>query len=77
MKASETKLQRVIEGANQFVVPLFQRTNGAYMELNLSATAIHRFCIQAAELAGLSSIDWHVESEAKPIGDTQTGVPEV
>jgi uncharacterized protein with ParB-like and HNH nuclease domain len=25
MKASEAKLQRVIEGANQFVVPLFQR----------------------------------------------------
>jgi len=25
MKASETKLQRVIEGTNQFVVPLFQR----------------------------------------------------
>jgi uncharacterized protein with ParB-like and HNH nuclease domain len=25
MKASETKLQRIIEGRNQFVVPLFQR----------------------------------------------------
>ena len=25
MKASETKLQRVIEGTNQYVVPLFQR----------------------------------------------------
>lgn len=26
MKASETKLQRIIEGTNQYVVPLFQRT---------------------------------------------------
>jgi uncharacterized protein with ParB-like and HNH nuclease domain len=25
MKASETKLQSVIEGTNQYVVPLFQR----------------------------------------------------
>ncbi len=25
MKASETKLQRIIEGTNQYVVPLFQR----------------------------------------------------
>ena len=25
MKASEAKLQRVIEGTNQYVVPLFQR----------------------------------------------------
>ncbi|MGC8624888.1 MAG: GmrSD restriction endonuclease domain-containing protein, partial [Phycisphaerae bacterium] len=26
MKASETKLQKIIEGTNQYVVPLFQRT---------------------------------------------------
>lgn len=44
--------------------------NGAFMELNLSATAIHRFCIQASELAGLSSTDWRVEFEAKT-GDSQ------
>jgi hypothetical protein len=31
------------------------------METNLSAEAIHRFCLQAAEVSGLSSEDWHVE----------------
>jgi len=40
-------------------------SNGTYMELNLSATAIHRFCIQATELAGFSLDDWRVEYEAR------------
>jgi hypothetical protein len=35
--------------------------NGAFMEANLSAEAIHRFCLQAAEVSGLSSEDWRVE----------------
>ncbi len=35
--------------------------NGAFMETNLSAEAIHRFCLQAAETSGLSSDDWRVE----------------
>lgn len=26
MEASETKLQKILEGTNQYVVPLFQRT---------------------------------------------------
>jgi hypothetical protein len=38
-----------------------QLPNGAFMETNLSAEAIHRFCLQAAEVSGLSSEDWHVE----------------
>jgi len=35
--------------------------NGAFMETNLSAESIHRFCVQAAEVSGLSSEDWRVE----------------
>jgi len=38
-----------------------QLPNGAFMEANLSAEAIHRFCLQAAEVSGLSSEDWRVE----------------
>jgi hypothetical protein len=38
-----------------------QLHNGAFMELSLSAEAIHKFCLQAAEVSGLSSEDWHVE----------------
>ncbi len=38
-----------------------QLANGAFMEVNLSASAINRFCIQAVEMAGLSPKDWFVE----------------
>src|ERR1700682_378181 len=38
-----------------------QLPNGAFMETNLSADAIHRFCLQAAEASGLSFGDWRVE----------------
>ena len=38
-----------------------QLPNGAFMETNLSAESIHRFCLQAAEASGLSSEDWRVE----------------
>ena len=38
-----------------------QLPNGAFMETNLSAESIHRFCLQAAEVSGLSSEDWRVE----------------
>ena len=38
-----------------------QLSNGAYMEVNLSATAINKFCVQAVEAAGLSPEDWFVE----------------
>lgn len=36
--------------------------NGAFMEANLSASAINRFCIQVVEAAGLSPEDWFVET---------------
>jgi uncharacterized protein with ParB-like and HNH nuclease domain len=38
-----------------------QLPNGAFMETNLSAESIHRFCLQVAEASGLSSEDWRVE----------------
>ncbi|MGB2593232.1 MAG: DUF262 domain-containing protein, partial [Candidatus Acidiferrum sp.] len=38
-----------------------QLSNGAFMETNLGAESIHRFCLQAAEASGLSSDDWRVE----------------
>ncbi len=39
-----------------------QLSNGTFMEVNLSASAINRFCIQAVEAAGLSPEDWFVET---------------
>lgn len=39
-----------------------QLKNGFFMETNLSAADIYRLCVQAAESAGLSSEDWHVET---------------
>jgi hypothetical protein len=38
-----------------------QLANGLFFETNLSATSIHRFCVQVAESSGLSSEDWRVE----------------
>lgn len=38
-----------------------QLRNGAFMETNLGAQAIHQYCRQIAEEAGLSSADWRVE----------------
>jgi uncharacterized protein with ParB-like and HNH nuclease domain len=38
-----------------------QLPNGTFMEANLSAESIHRFCLQVAEVSGLSSEDWRVE----------------
>ena len=35
--------------------------NGYYIEVNLSADSIYRFCKQATETIGLLSDDWHIE----------------
>ncbi len=40
-----------------------QLTNGYYMETNLSAADLYRFCVQAVESVGLSSEEWHVETK--------------
>lgn len=37
--------------------------NGFYVETNLSAERIHRFCNQAIQIVGLSSEDWQIEIE--------------
>lgn len=37
-------------------------SDGSFMESNLNASAINRFCIQAVEVAGLSPEDWFVET---------------
>lgn len=36
--------------------------NGAFAEVNLSATAIQRFCMQAMDVLELTSDDWRVEA---------------
>jgi uncharacterized protein with ParB-like and HNH nuclease domain len=35
-------------------------SNGAYLESNLSAAAIHRLCVQAVQLAGFAPDEWSV-----------------
>jgi hypothetical protein len=40
-------------------------SNGLFMEANLSANAIQRFCIQVTEAAGLSSDDWRVDYNSR------------
>ena len=40
-----------------------QLSNGFFIEVNLSAKDVYRFCNQAIESIGLSSDDWNVESE--------------
>jgi uncharacterized protein with ParB-like and HNH nuclease domain len=43
-------------------------SNGAYLETNLSATAIHRLCVQAIQVAGVPSDDWTVLYDASSGG---------
>lgn len=40
---------------------IMRLSNGAYLETNLSAAAIHRTCLQALQAAGVGPEDWHVE----------------
>jgi len=40
-----------------------QLQNGYFIEVNLSAKDIYRFCTQAIETLGLSSRDWVVVSD--------------
>ena len=39
-----------------------QLENGAFIEVNLSAQDIYRFCIKAIETTELSIQEWHVET---------------
>lgn len=40
---------------------LVRLSNGAYVEVNMSAAAIHRVCLQALQLVGVGADEWHVE----------------
>jgi len=40
-----------------------QLANGYFIEMNLSAKDVYRFCTQAIESIGLSADDWNVETE--------------
>jgi hypothetical protein len=64
----EEGFDRIIDGFPSFVsrsgdgFRSFRKlANGAFIEVNLSAPAINKFCIQAVEVAGLSPDDWYVE----------------
>ena len=58
-----------------------QLANGLFFETNLSATSIHRLCVQVSELSGLSSEDWRVEyapsANRQPEPDTGEQKPEL
>lgn len=58
------ELPRIVsDDASKFVKVrrLRKLSNGAYVETNLSAIAIHRACLQIVALVGLSADDWCVE----------------
>jgi hypothetical protein len=69
-KTGDDEFARVSEELPKFVnrdATVFRRSsrlkklsNGAYLEANSSASALHRLCVQAVQLAGLGS-DWSVE----------------
>lgn len=55
------KFPRLLAGDSAMLRDGRQLANGTFMEVNLSAKALHTFCIQATEEAGISSEDWRVE----------------
>ena len=75
-KIGEDEFSRVVEEMPKFAnrdATAFRRTsrlkklsNGAYVETNISASTIHRLCVQAAQLAGLDREDWSVEFAPAP-----------
>jgi len=78
-KIGDDEFSRVAEEMPKFAnreATAFRRTsrlkklsNGAYVETNISASTIHRLCIQAAQLAGLDREDWSVEFATAPDDD--------
>ncbi len=48
---------------------LMRLSNGAYLETNLSALAIHRVCLQALECVGIGPDEWQVERVSLQGGD--------
>jgi uncharacterized protein with ParB-like and HNH nuclease domain len=60
-QAGSQRISTRVERLNRLEV-----TNGAYVETNLSASTVHRLCMQAVLLAGLGPEDWSVEHIARP-----------
>jgi hypothetical protein len=58
-----------------------QLANGLFFETNLSATSIHRLCVQVSEVSGMSSEDWRVEyaesADRRPEPDTGEQRPDL
>jgi len=78
-KIGDDEFARVAEEMPKFAnrdATAFRRTsrlkklsNGGYVETNLSASTIHRLCLQAVQLAGVDREDWAVEYATAPDDD--------
>lgn len=56
-----TQFPRLIGSDQSKLRSTRQLSNGLFIEVHMSAAAIYRFCVQAAELAELSLEDWYLE----------------
>lgn len=84
-KIGDEEFGRVVEEMPKFAnfdATAFRRSsrlkklsNGGYVETNLSASTIHRLCLQAVQLAGLVQEDWSVEYLASASGDDDGELP--
>ncbi len=59
--AIAAKYPRLLAMSEQGLRSSRSLSNGYLMETNLSASDLHKLCIQATEMAGLSSEDWYIE----------------
>jgi hypothetical protein len=84
-RVGEDEFDRVTEELPKFVnrdATAFRRssrlkklTNGAYLETNLSAQAVYRFCVQAAQLAGIGYDEWEVTYAAGTVEERTADTP--
>jgi len=51
-----------------------QLSNGAFIEVNLSASDIYTFCMRAIETVGLSTDEWDVEIQESDAGDCSIAI---
>lgn len=51
---------------------LMRLSNGAYVETNMSATGVHRTCLQALQAAGIGPAEWQVERVSLAAGGDDT-----
>jgi uncharacterized protein with ParB-like and HNH nuclease domain len=84
-KIGDEEFARVVEEIPKFAnydATAFRRSsrlrklsNGGYVETNLSASTIHRLCLQAVQLAGLDQEDWLVECLPSAFADDDESEP--